>query len=63
MDAAGKDLPVLVAVDRRSRAVFCHPVPHKGLQRDGKVDGYPVRCLVQDLNRFGYKRVNGKSDQ
>ena len=60
---SGKDLPVLVAYDRKSKTIFAHPVPHKGLEKDGKVDEYPVRVLVKDLDRLGYKRVNGKSDQ
>jgi len=63
MDVAGKDLPVLVAVDRFSKAVFAHPVPHKGLQKEGKLDDYPVRCLMRDLDLLGYRRVSGKSDQ
>ena len=62
-DVSGRDLPVLVAFDRKSKAVFAHPVPHKGLMKDGHVDDYPVKRLVQDLDRLGYKRVNGKSDQ
>ena len=28
---SGKDLPVLIAYDRKSGGVFAHPVPHKGL--------------------------------
>ena len=40
---AGKDLPVLVAYDRKYRAIFAHPVPHKGLKRDGLVDDCPVK--------------------
>ena len=60
---SGKDLPVLVAYDRKSRAVFAHPVPHKGLMKDDKLDEFPVKVLVRDLDRLGYKRVNGKSDQ
>ena len=62
-DLSGKELPVLVVTDRFSKAVFCHPVQHKGLQKDGKVDDYPVKCLVRDLDRLGYKRINMKSDQ
>ena len=65
---AGKDLPVLVSKDRDpptgTGAVFAHPVPHKGLKdRFDRVDEYPVKALVKDLNSLGYKRVNMKSDQ
>ena len=60
---AGKDLPVLIAYDRKSGGIFAHPVPHKGLMKDDKVDDYPVKVLAKDLDRLGYKKVNGKSDQ
>jgi hypothetical protein len=60
---AGKDLPVLVGYDRKAKAVCAHPVPRKGLQKEGHVDEYPVRVIVTDLNRLGCKKVNGKSDQ
>ena len=29
----------------------------------GKVDDYPVKVLIRDLDRLGYKKVNGKCDQ
>ena len=60
---SGKDLPVLVAYDRKSKSALAHPVPHKGLTRDGKVDDYPVRVLVRDLGRLTYKNVDGKIEQ
>ena len=64
----GKDMPILIAFDRKSKAIFAHPVPHKGLKAEDtnqpdKVDEYPVKVLVRDLDRLGYKKVNGKSDQ
>jgi hypothetical protein len=60
---AGTDLPVLVGCDRKAKAVFAHPVPRKGLQKEGHVGEYTVQVIVGDLNRLGYKKVNGKSDQ
>ena len=62
---AGKDLPVLVSKDRDpptgTGALFAHPVPHKGLKdKYDRVDEYPVKVLVKDLNSMGYKRVNMK---
>eukprot|EP00959_Pyramimonas_sp_CCMP1952_P475109 9504012-Pyramimonas_sp.AAC.2 len=60
---AGKDLPVIVAYDRKAKCPFAHPVPHKGLEKDGKMNLCPVRVLANDLNKLGYKKVNAKSDQ
>ena len=61
---AGKDLPVQVGYDRKAQCPFAHPVPHKGLRNDQGIESiYGVKCLVGDLNRLGYKKVNVKSDQ
>ena len=61
---AGKDLPVQVGYDRKAQCPFAHPVPHKGLKNDRGIESiYGVKCLVGDLNRLGYKRVNVKTDQ
>jgi hypothetical protein len=60
---AGEDLPVLVGYDRKAKAVFAHPVLREGLQKEGHVCEYPVKVIVKDSNRLGYKKVNGKSDQ
>jgi hypothetical protein len=60
---AGKDLPVLVGCDRKAKAVFAHPVPRTGLQKERHADEYPAKVIVRDLNRLRCKKVNGKSDQ
>ena len=60
---ADKDLPVLVGEDRKSKTIHAHPVPHKGLQKEGNVDEYPVKCMCRDLDLLGYKRLNLKGDQ
>ena len=34
---------------------FAHPVPHKGLKdKYDRVDEYPVKVLVKDLNSLGF---------
>jgi hypothetical protein len=43
--------------------VFAHPVPREGLQKEGHVDEYPVKVIVRDLNRLGYKKAKRKSDR
>ena len=43
--------------------IYSHPVPRKGLQKEGETDEYPVKVLVRDLDLLGYKRVNFKSDR
>ena len=64
MAVAGKDLPVQVGFDRKAKCPFAHPVPHKGLRDSTGVENlYGVKCLVGDLNKLGYKKVNVKPDQ
>ena len=57
-DNPNKDNPVLVIKDRRSKALWAHLVPSKGIENP---HGY--QCLVRALNSTGYKRVILKSDQ
>ena len=54
-DGAAK---VLVARDSKSRAVFAHVVPSKGV--DAK--GFAVASIVDDIRWLGYTRVVLKSD-
>ena len=51
-------LPVLIVRDRKSKGIWSHPVPSKGV-----VHPYPARGLMSDLDFTGYKRVILKSDQ
>ena len=53
-----KDNPVLVIKDRKSRAIWAHMLPSKGIDRP-----YGVKSLVRALTTMGYKRVIIKSDQ
>jgi hypothetical protein len=53
----------LIGYDREAKAVFAHPVPHKGLQKEGHVDEYPAKVIVRDLNRLECKKVNDECDQ
>ena len=50
-------MPILVVKDCRTRRIFCHSVPCKGIAHE-----YPVRQLVNDLCLLGYKRLILKSD-
>ena len=50
-------MPILVVKDCRTRRIFCHSVPCKGIAHE-----YPVRQLVNDLYLLGYKRLILKSD-
>ena len=51
-------MPVLIVFDRRSKSIWSHPVPCKGIGHP-----WPATALLQDLERTGYKRVLLKSDQ
>ena len=53
----GRSLPVLIAKDRRSKAVWSVPVPCKGVEHP-----YPGKKLLEVLDTTGYKRVIMKSD-
>ena len=52
-----RDLPVLVVKDRKSKALWCIPVPEKGI-------GHPwsVAALKRVLESTGYRRIILKSD-
>ena len=49
---------VLVVRDSRSKAVFAHVVPQKGLDEKG----YAVNALVEDVKWLGYTSLTLKSD-
>ena len=49
---------ILVVRDSRSKCVFAHVVPAKGVDEKG----YAVDALVGDVKRLGYSRVTLKSD-
>ena len=51
-------MPVLVVRDRKSRALFTHLVPSKGV-----VHFYPEQALCRDTKFFGYPSVMIKSDE
>ncbi len=51
-------LPILVVKDRKTKAIFSHPVPCKGVSHP-----YPARASLKDLENLGYKRAIVKSDQ
>ena len=51
-------LPVLIVQDRKSKGIWSHPVPSKGVTHP-----YPARALMTELDFMGYKRVILKSDQ
>ena len=57
-DRAHDTLPVLIVRDRKSKGIWSHPVPSKGV-----VHPYPARALMADLDFMVYKRVILKSDQ
>ena len=52
-----RELPTLVVFDRRSKSIWCHPVPSKGI-----VHPYSGRVVLGDLEKIGYRRVVFKSD-
>ena len=49
---------MLVVRDSRSKAVFAHVVPQKGLNEKG----YAVNALVEDVKWLGYTSLTLKSD-
>ena len=52
------DLPVLVAFDRKTKAVWGHPVPAKGLAHP-----WATTSLLADIEKTGYRRIAVKCDQ
>ena len=50
-------LPILVGVDRKSKWVFAHMVPNKGL------DPHAVKMVNREIRLAGYSRMIFKSDQ
>ena len=54
----GAQTPVLVVRDRKSKALFSHLVPSKGVEHF-----YPEHALVRDIKFLGYPSVVIKSDQ
>ena len=57
-DSLDNTLKVLVVRCLKSKALFVHPVPKKGL--DDK--GYVIDCLVKDILWLGYSRLLVKCD-
>ena len=57
-DRAHDTLPVLIVRDRKSKGIWSHPVPSKGV-----VHPYLARAPMADLDFMGYKRIILKSDQ
>ena len=55
---SGPDAPILCVKDRRSKCIWAHPVPSKGVE-----DPWGKLCLAKDLEKTGYARVILKSDQ
>ncbi len=51
-------LKILVVKDLRSKAVFAHAVPQKGVD----ADGYAVLRLIEDIRWLGYTKVILKAD-
>ena len=56
-DRSHDTLPVLIVRDRKSKGIWSHPVPSKGL-----VHPYPARALMNDLDFMVYRRIVLKSD-
>ena len=54
----GAKMPVLVVRDRKSKALFTHLVPSKGVEHF-----YPEQALCRDLKFLGYPSLVIKSDQ
>ena len=54
----GAKMPVLVVRDRKSKALFTHLVPSKGVEHF-----YPEQALCRDIKFLGYPSVVIKSDQ
>lgn len=55
----GDGLPFVVLRDRKSKAIFAHLLPHKGVA----YSSFPERALLRNLAFLGYKRLVLKSDQ
>ena len=51
-DAVDNVLKVLVVRCHKSKALFAHPVPQKGLDEKG----YAIECMVKDIVWLGYPR-------
>ena len=54
----GAKMPVLVAKDRFSKAMFTHLLPSKGIEHF-----YPEAALLRDIRFLGYAQLTLKSDQ
>jgi hypothetical protein len=54
----GAKMPVLVVRDRKSKALFTHLVPSKGVEHF-----YPEQALCRDVKFLGYPSLVIKSDQ
>ena len=52
--------PILVMWDSRTKAVFAHLIPPKGIDYDG-IEAF-LKLYAADLDRLGYKRVAFRSD-
>ena len=46
-------IKILVIRDNKSKAVFAHVVPKKGVDEDG----FAVKCIVDDVKWLGYTKV------
>jgi hypothetical protein len=58
-EAAGEGaVKVLIVRDDKSKAVFGHVVPNKGVDEDG----FSVNCIVEDIKWLGYSKLILKSD-
>ena len=55
----GDGLPFVVLRDRKSKAIFAHLLPHKGVA----YSSFPERAILRNLAFLGYKRLVLKSDQ
>mgnify|MGYP000128776167 CR=1 FL=1 len=51
-------MKVLVVRDDKSKVVFGHVIPRKGLDEKG----FSVDCLVEDIKWLGYSKVVLKND-
>ena len=50
-------LPILVGIDRKTKWVFAHMVPSKGL------DAHAIKMMQREIRLAGYSRLVLKSDQ
>ena len=51
-------IKILVIRDNKSKAVFAHVVPRKGVDEDG----FAVKCVVDDAKWLGYTKIVLKTD-